>query len=103
MKFDAATGSFAVWAYDTHMLPICPVHYGEILGDDDETLDRIGDGFSGLPAWRPQVLRRAESLKAELVDAVRERPEVAEAIATAVARFNGTPGDRQELDDGSTA
>ena len=92
LKFDAATGSFAVWAYDTHMLPICPVHYGEILGDDDETLDRIGDGFSGLPAWRPQVLRRAESLKADLVETVRERPEIADAIGVAVARFNGTPG-----------
>ena len=93
LKFDAATGSFAVWAYDTHMLPICPVNYGEILGDDDETLDHIGDGFSGLPAWRPQVLRRAESLKADLVNAVRERPALGEAIAAAVARFNGTPGD----------
>ncbi|MGI3903231.1 MAG: malto-oligosyltrehalose synthase [Janthinobacterium lividum] len=92
LKFDAATGSFAVWAYDTHMLPVCPVNYGEILGDDDETLDRIGDGFSGLPAWRPQVLRRAESLKADLVESVRERPEIAEAIEAAVARFNGTPG-----------
>ena len=92
LKFDAGTGSFAVWAYDTHMLPVCPLHYGQILGDDDETLDHIGDGFSGLPAWRPQVLRRAESLKAGLVETVRERPEVAEAIGTAVARFNGAPG-----------
>ena len=93
LKFDRTTGSFAVWAYDTHMLPICPVHYGDILGDDDLTLDHIGDGFSGLPAWRPQVLRRAESLKADLVNAVRDRPELGDAIAAAVARFNGTPGD----------
>lgn len=92
LKFDPKTGSFAVWAYDTHMLPICPVHYGQILGDDDETLDHVGDGFSGLPAWRPQVLRRAESLKADLVELVRERPEVGEAIAAAVARLNGTAG-----------
>ncbi len=93
LKFDAATGSFAVWAYDTHRLPICPIHYGQILGDDDDTLDRIGDGFSGLPAWRPQVLRRAESLKADLVNAVREQPALGDAIAQAVAQFNGTPGD----------
>ena len=93
LKFDAKTGSFAVWAYDTHMLPICPVHYGQILGDDDETLDHVGDGFSGLPAWRPQVLRRAESLKADLVELVRERPEVGEAIEAAVAKLNGTEGD----------
>ncbi len=93
LKFDRDTGSFAVWAYDTHMLPICPVHYGQILGDDDVTLDHIGDGFSGLPAWRPQVLRRAESLKAELVEAVRRSPALADAIGAAVARFNGTAGD----------
>ncbi len=93
LKFDPRTGSFAVWAYDTHMLPICPVHYGQILGDDDETLDHVGDGFSGLPAWRPQVLRRAESLKAELVELVRERPEVGESIEAAVARVNGAEGD----------
>ncbi len=93
LKFDPATGSFAVWAYDTHMLPICPVHYGLILGDDDITLDHIGDGFSGLPAWRPQVLRRAEGLKADLVHTVRDRPEIGEAVESAVARFNGTPGD----------
>ena len=93
LKFDAKTGSFAVWAYDTHMLPVCPVHYGQILGDDDVTLDHIGDGFSGLPAWRPQVLRRAESLKAELVEAVRARPAIGDAIAAAVARFNGEPGE----------
>ena len=75
------------------MLPVCPVHYGQILGDDDVTLDHIGDGFSGLPAWRPQVLRRAEGLKADLVEAVRERPELGQAIQAAVGRFNGTPGD----------
>ena len=25
-------GSFAVWAYDTHKLPICPLHYERVLG-----------------------------------------------------------------------
>ena len=93
VKFDAASGSFAVWAYDTHKLPICPLHYGEILGDDDPMLERIGDGFAGLPAWRPQVLRRAEGLKAELVSAVRRDPGLGRAGEAAVARLNGRAGD----------
>jgi (1->4)-alpha-D-glucan 1-alpha-D-glucosylmutase len=93
LKFDASAGSFAVWAYDTHKMPVCPLHYGQILGDDDITLEHLGDGFSGLPAWRPQVLRRAEGLKADLVRAVADDPTVGEAIALAVAGFNGRPAD----------
>ena len=27
LRFEPETGSFAVWAYDTHKLPICPLHY----------------------------------------------------------------------------
>ena len=58
-KFDEQEGSFAVWAYDTHKLPICPLHYARILGDAHPELERLGDAFSGLPEWRPQVGRRA--------------------------------------------
>ena len=93
LRFDPVTGSFAVWAYGSHKLPICPLHYGEILGDDDPTLERIGDGFAGLPAWRPQVLRRAEGLKAELVAAVRSDAALGRAVEAAIARLHGTPGD----------
>src|SRR5450755_1797529 len=35
LEFDPASGSFAVWAYGTHKLPVCPLHYGRILGDAD--------------------------------------------------------------------
>ncbi len=52
LKFDVAEGSFAVWAYDTHKLPICPLHYNRILGNDHPDLERIGDFFAGLPDWR---------------------------------------------------
>ena len=55
LKFDEQEGSFAVWAYDTHKLPICPLHYARILGDAHPELERLGDAFSGLPEWRPQV------------------------------------------------
>ena len=47
LKFDEEEGSFAVWAYDTHKLPICPLHYRRILGDAHPELERLGDAFAG--------------------------------------------------------
>ncbi len=93
LRFDAEDGAFAVWAYGTHKLPICPLHYGQILGDDDVTLERVGDGFSGLPSWRPQVLRRAESLKTDLSDLVRQSPALGSAVEAALARLHGRAGE----------
>lgn len=93
LRFDADDGSFAVWAYGTHKLPICPLYYGRILGDDDITLERVGDGFSGLPSWRPQVLRRAESLKTDLADLVRTSPAIGTAVEAALKRLHGRAGE----------
>lgn len=91
LKFDAREGTFAVWAYGQHKLPISPLHYDLVLGDVHPVLERLGDLFSGLPKWRPQVGRRADELKAELQD-VAKRAEVKAAIDAAVAKFNGEPG-----------
>ena len=33
LRFDPEAGDFAVWAYDTHKLPICPLNYARVLGD----------------------------------------------------------------------
>ena len=93
LKFDAAAGSFAVWAYGTHELPVCPLHYGRVLGDAHPLLERLGDAFAGLPTWRPQIVRRAAELKAELAALAGERPDVQAAIAAALARFNGREDD----------
>ncbi len=93
LKFDPEEGSFAVWAYDTHKLPICPVHYQRILGDSHLELERLGDAFASSQEWRPQITRRAQELKTELAAAARTRPEVGSAIAAAVQRFNGRPGE----------
>ncbi|HJU17893.1 MAG TPA: malto-oligosyltrehalose synthase [Stellaceae bacterium] len=92
LKFDAEDGSFAVWAYDSHKLPICPLDYGRILGDAHPELERLGDAFSGLPEWRPQVPRRARELKAELAGLARAKGAVRAAVDAALARFNGEPG-----------
>ena len=92
LKFDPQEGSFAVWAYDHHKLPICPLHYDRALGDNHPELERLGDSFSALPEWRPQVGRRANELKVKLREAAR-RPDIKTAIDAALARLNGTPGD----------
>jgi maltooligosyltrehalose synthase len=50
LRFEAENGSFAVWAYGTHKLPICPLHYARVLGDAHPALERLGDAFAGLPS-----------------------------------------------------
>jgi (1->4)-alpha-D-glucan 1-alpha-D-glucosylmutase len=101
LKFDEQEGSFAVWAYATHKLPVCPRDYVRILGDSHPELERLGDDFAGLPEWHPQVPRRAAELKAELAACAAQHQDVREAIAAAVASFNGVPGNARswhELD-----
>jgi (1->4)-alpha-D-glucan 1-alpha-D-glucosylmutase len=92
LKFDAAAGSFAVWAYDTHKLPICPLDYGRILGDDHPALERLSDAFANLSTWRPHIESRARQLKAELA-ALARAPDVADAIEAALLEINGLPGE----------
>ena len=50
LKLDEAAGELAVWAYDRHKLPICPLTYGDVLGDAHPTLERLGDEFGALRA-----------------------------------------------------
>src|SRR3954463_3689888 len=45
LTFDAEAGTFAVWAYDAHKLPICPRHYGRILGRAHPRLEAFADAF----------------------------------------------------------
>ena len=88
LKFDKEAGELAVWAYDTHKLPVCPLHYARVLGNLDGSLERIGDAFADLPSWRPQIASRAATLKRELADLVRDDQDAADALEIAVARFN---------------
>ncbi len=88
IKFDAEEGSIAIWAYDRHKLPICPLHYGTVLGHDDVELDRLSDLFSDLPQWRPQIAERAAVLKAELATCVRTNAAAREALDRRIASLN---------------
>jgi (1->4)-alpha-D-glucan 1-alpha-D-glucosylmutase len=92
LRFEPETGDFAVWAYDKHKLPISPLHYQRVLGDEHPELERLGDAFSGLPEWRPRIARRAKDLQAELGLLARQRSDVRQAVQAAVNRINGELG-----------
>jgi (1->4)-alpha-D-glucan 1-alpha-D-glucosylmutase len=92
LRFDPETGGFAVFAYDTHKLPICPLHYHRVLGDEHPELERLGDAFSDLPEWRPRIAQRAKDLQTELGVLARQRSDVRQAVQAAVDRINGQPG-----------
>src|SRR5215471_7300533 len=91
LKFECPDGDFAVWAYGRHKLPICPLHYGRILGDALPELERMGDAFANLPDWRPQIASRAAELKTELGKLALNDAAVRRAIDTTVSRLNGDP------------
>jgi (1->4)-alpha-D-glucan 1-alpha-D-glucosylmutase len=92
LRFEPETGDFAVWAYERHKLPISPLHYQRVLGDEHPELERLGDAFSGLPEWRPRIARRAKDLQAELGLLARQNSDVLQAVQAAVNRINGELG-----------
>lgn len=88
LKFDVDSGEFAVWAYDVHKLPICPVHYKSILGEDDPALEWMGDDFSVLLEWRPQIVAKAGELKQKLAAAVAQDSNIYQALNARVEALN---------------
>lgn len=93
LRFDSETGSFAVWAYGSHKLPVRPQDYGTILGTDHPDLERIGDAFAHLAYARPHQIARAGVQKAELATLVATRPDVADAINQRLSVFRGYQGE----------
>jgi len=93
LRFDSDCGTFAVWAYDTHKLPVSPFQYGRILGKEHPQLERMGDAFSHLAQQNPHVVARARELQSSLAAAVASDRDLAAALERAVNRFDGRPGD----------
>ena len=93
LKFD--DGAFAIWAYDEHKLPICPLTYPLILGHENAALDLMADRFLDLPQWRPEIAERARDLKTELAELVCADAKARAEISSRLAAFNG---DWRELD-----
>ncbi len=87
LKFET-DGTFALWAYDAHKLPICPLTYPRILGHETPALDRMADLFNDLPQWRPQMAERARALKRELGSLATEDSDTRSAIDNSVEAFN---------------
>lgn len=79
LRYDEETGSFAIWAEDTHKLPIDPRHYGEILQHGAGLGDAVTSGWGV-----DQDV--ATQLKARLVEADKT------GIAAAVDHFNSHAG-----------
>jgi (1->4)-alpha-D-glucan 1-alpha-D-glucosylmutase len=100
LRFDLETGGFAVFAYDMHKLPICPMHYQRVLGDAHPELERFGDAFFGLPEWRPRIAQRAKDLQTELGALARERSDVLQAVQSAV---DGSTASRGTLRPGAVS
>jgi len=100
LELDEAAGELAVWAYEHHKLPICPLTYGDVLGSGHPTLERLGDEFGALAQWRPQIGRRATELKHELAAAARSEHGVRDALDAALERLNRPDDDgvRRALD-----
>jgi (1->4)-alpha-D-glucan 1-alpha-D-glucosylmutase len=90
LKFDPAEGSFAVWAYEVHKLPVRPPDYRRVLDEEHPELERLADGFASLTDWRPQMHRRAAELKAELASLAAARADIAKAIEARLARGRGS-------------
>ncbi|HXR19547.1 MAG TPA: malto-oligosyltrehalose synthase [Steroidobacteraceae bacterium] len=93
LKFDPTDGSFAVWAYGTHKLPITPPHYARILGSEHAELERLADTFAWLPNWRLQMARRAAEFKTQLAALVDAQADAREALYSRLTRFQGRAGE----------
>ena len=92
LRFDSQEGSFSVWAYETHKLPISPLDYAEIVGDSP-VLERIGDEFSAIGEAITEMPRRAAGLKSKLALAYSMEEKVRSALDDALARYEGVEGD----------
>jgi (1->4)-alpha-D-glucan 1-alpha-D-glucosylmutase len=93
LRFDAEEGSLAVWAYETHKMPISPRDYARVIGNQNATLEEIGDEFSTLGEAVSQMPRRSAELKARLALEYGRDEEVQNALDEAVARYEGEEGD----------
>jgi (1->4)-alpha-D-glucan 1-alpha-D-glucosylmutase len=88
LRFDPAEGSFAVWAHDTHKLPICPRDYPAILRAGGLEADAAAfEAAAGRGAGDPEWGR----LKAALAGRAAE-------MQAAAAAFSGGAEGRAALD-----
>jgi (1->4)-alpha-D-glucan 1-alpha-D-glucosylmutase len=93
LRCDVEAGEFSVWAYDTHKLPVCPLHYPLVLGGRLPRLAALGEAFTRLSNATGSRSEQARELKERLAKLATDDTETRVAIDAAVAKFNGVPGD----------
>jgi (1->4)-alpha-D-glucan 1-alpha-D-glucosylmutase len=103
LRFEDATGSFAIGYYD-HRFPLAPESYPAVLG---RALSRLGDGTAAArlaslatafghlpprgtsdPEAQAERVRDKELLKARLARLAQQYPSVAQALVASVAELN---------------
>ncbi len=92
LKFDESNGTFAVWAYDTHKLPICPRHYGHLWHKQHRELEVLADAYAHLPP-RYKALGVAEKLSEQLRSLLEHDPSALDVVRHSLQKFRGDPGD----------
>jgi (1->4)-alpha-D-glucan 1-alpha-D-glucosylmutase len=99
LKFDYADGSFSIWLYETHRLPVAPPTYPRILNSGSPALQEFAQQFAALEDSWPDIRHRADELKAQLAQAAATQDSVRTAIRSALARFHGQPGELHSWDN----
>ncbi|WP_428309319.1 malto-oligosyltrehalose synthase [Hydrocarboniphaga sp.] len=108
LKLDERTGSISAWYFDNR-LPISPMDYAELLapalqtatGEGARRLANLLRDFEQLAEQQGSdgALREtAASLKQHLAEVLADEPGLIDAIAAALATFNGVQGDRPSWD-----
>ncbi|HXX16182.1 MAG TPA: malto-oligosyltrehalose synthase [Candidatus Eremiobacteraceae bacterium] len=98
LRFDEKEGSFSLWLYGTHKLPVTPPSYPQILGDQLPELKKFAEEFAALKESWQDVQRRAVELKAHLAERVATEEAVRRELQSAVERFRGRPGELASWD-----
>ena len=88
LKFERRRASSPSGRTDVHKLPICPLEYERILGDEHPQLENLGDEFAALREWQPQMPRRADELKLELRSSWATMRMLTDRVSESLARFN---------------
>ena len=92
LSFNAEIGAFAVWAHDSHKLPICPEHTGRILAEAPEAEGLARDFEAATDGAEPGDPRWAGA-QAVLAESARTNAAARAAVEAALAAFQGQAGD----------
>ncbi|WP_119300615.1 malto-oligosyltrehalose synthase [Dongia deserti] len=94
LRFEAESGSFAIW-YFQHRFPIHPRCYHQILGDVDTDLKRLA--LTVAEVNEAAMRSVGDKLKQDLASFARADPEHTPQIENAIKSFQGEPGNPESF------